>query len=100
MGSPLWNRTSEPGANGRNYPRGVRDYDPVNMAGLAAAHGRIGSVAWAIFEHGTGHVLSIEALNGNRTVIHIGTPGERRGLEELTSSLVNALDPSLEEDLR
>ncbi len=83
MGSPLWNRTPEPGANGHNYPEGVRDWDPVNMAGMAEAYGRIGGVAWAVFERGAGHILSIEAMSGNRSVITIDTPGERRGLREL-----------------
>jgi len=83
----------EPGVNGVFYPEGVRDWDPVNHAAMAEASGRVGTVAWALFRGGDNRlILAIEAINGNRTVIHADTAGERRGFKKLVGALELALD--------
>lgn len=82
-------------ANGRNYPtQDLRDYDPINHASTAEAFGRVGAVAWAVFRRSNESlVLSFEAMNGNRTVLHVDSASERGGFEELVGALVLAIDP-------
>jgi hypothetical protein len=45
-----------------------RDFDPITAAEGSLYHGRIGLVAWALFEHGDGLVMSFDKMGKPFTV--------------------------------
>lgn len=66
------------------------EHDPVQAANSALAHGRIGLVAWAIFERGDGLVLSFEK-QGRHFTIEVDSAAEWAGIHDLAGKLVDAL---------
>lgn len=64
--------------------------DPVTASASALAHGRIGLVAWAIFERGDGLVLSFEK-QGRYFTIEVDSASEWAGTHDLAGKLVDAL---------
>ncbi len=44
------------------------DFDPIAAAESSLCHGRIGLVAWALFEHGDGLVFSLDKMGKPFTV--------------------------------
>jgi hypothetical protein len=63
-----------------------RDFDPVGGAESSLAHGRIGLVAWALFEHGDGLVLSFDKL-GKPFTIEAHSKSEEDGFLAMTGDL-------------
>ena len=63
--------------------------DPVAASSSAIAYGRIGLVAWALFEAGGGHVITFDKM-GRKFSIEVDAPQEREGFLALVASLVRA----------
>lgn len=68
------------------------EHDPVQAANSALAHGRIGLVAWAIFERGDGFVLSFEK-QGRYFTIEVDTPAEKDGALRFQDALYEGIHP-------
>lgn len=66
--------------------------DPVTASASALAHGRIGLVAWAIFERGDGLVLSFEK-QGEHFTIEVDTPAEKDGALRFQDALCEGIRP-------
>jgi hypothetical protein len=52
----------------RLIPKRGRNFDPITAAEGSLCHGRIGLVAWALFEQGDGLVLSFDKMGKPFTV--------------------------------
>ena len=64
-------------------------FDPVTASASALAHGRIGLVAWAIFERGDGLVLSFEK-QGEYFTIEVDSASEWRAYHDFLNGLGQA----------
>jgi hypothetical protein len=66
-------------------------FDPVQASASAKAHGRIGLVAWALFERGDGRILSFQKTGGSRLTIEIDSQSEVEGFLRFVGDLMAAI---------
>lgn len=64
-----------------------RDFDPVTASASSLCHGRIGRAAWALFERGSGFVLSIDLPDQPLLVIPIDSTSEKVGFLQMAGDL-------------
>lgn len=68
------------------------DFDPVLHANGAKASGRIGNVAWALFERGDGLVLALQDLTMSRPLhVPVDAHSEKEGFMVFAGEMIAAV---------